>query len=65
MSQFVFYQISSIISGLFACSVAYFIILKLEKVRIIGITGGIATGKSTLTKMIKSNFKNFDIIDCD
>jgi dephospho-CoA kinase len=34
-------------------------------VRIIGVTGCIATGKSTLTKLIHQNYHKIDIIDCD
>lgn len=30
-----------------------------------GITGSIATGKSTLTRLIRDNYKEMDIIDCD
>ncbi len=37
----------------------------MEKVRVFGITGSIATGKSTLTKLIKNNFKEINLIDCD
>ncbi len=50
---------------LLPCILGLIITLKFEKVRILGITGGIATGKSTLTRLIKDNFKNIDIIDCD
>jgi dephospho-CoA kinase len=39
--------------------------MKFEKVRILGITGSIATGKSTLTRLIRDNYKDMDIIDCD
>lgn len=47
------------------CVVLLLISLKFEKVRIIGVTGGIATGKSTLTRLIRTNFQQIDIIDCD
>lgn len=37
---------------------------RLENVRIFGVTGGIASGKSTLIRMIKDNLM-VQIIDCD
>lgn len=37
---------------------------KLKNVRIIGLTGGIACGKSTLVNLMESNL-NIDLIDCD
>ena len=33
--------------------------------RIFGLTGGIATGKSTLVRLVKANLDNVTIIDCD
>lgn len=43
----------------------YFLSSRLECIRVIGLTGGIACGKSTLVRLIKSNLENVDIIDCD
>lgn len=42
----------------------YFATTRLEKVRVFGLTGGIATGKSTLIKLIKANL-DLAVIDCD
>lgn len=33
--------------------------------RIFGLTGGIATGKSTLVKLVRKNLEIVQIIDCD
>jgi dephospho-CoA kinase len=52
-------------SILLPSTAAAFLALKLQKVTIIGLTGCIASGKSTLTKLIASNYKDIDIIDCD
>ncbi len=39
---------------------------KIKKLRIIGLTGGIACGKSTLVKMMTDNIgSELAIIDCD
>jgi dephospho-CoA kinase len=43
----------------------FFVGRKLKNVRLIGLTGGIATGKSTLVKQIKKNLEKLKIIDCD
>lgn len=36
-----------------------------RNLQMIGLTGGIASGKSTVINIIKENFKNIGIIDCD
>lgn len=36
-----------------------------RNLQMIGLTGGIASGKSTVVQVIKENFKNIGIIDCD
>ncbi|OMJ87921.1 hypothetical protein SteCoe_10242 [Stentor coeruleus] len=36
-----------------------------RNLEMIGLTGGIASGKSTVINTIKENFKNIGIIDCD
>jgi dephospho-CoA kinase len=46
-------------------SICYFISKKLENVRIFGLTGGVATGKSMLLRMINSRLKNLEIINCE
>ena len=38
---------------------------RFETVRIFGLTGGIATGKSTLVRLVKANLDSVTIIDCD
>ena len=65
MANFVFKGIPPIVSLLLPCVISLAITLKFEKVRILGITGSIATGKSTLTRLIRDNYKDMDIIDCD
>jgi hypothetical protein len=41
-----------------------FVIIKCSKLQIIGLTGGIGCGKSTVSKMLNQDFR-FPIIDCD
>lgn len=65
MANFVFKGIPPMISLLLPCIISLAITIKFEKVRILGITGSIATGKSTLTRLIRDNYKDMDIIDCD
>lgn len=43
----------------------YLIGRKLKTIRIFGLTGGIATGKSTLVRMMEKNLAKLVIIDCD
>jgi dephospho-CoA kinase len=43
----------------------YLIGRKLKMIRIFGLTGGIATGKSTLVKMMMKNLPKLVLIDCD
>lgn len=51
---------------LFPCLLIYFIGKKLQKLRIFGLTGGIACGKSTLVKQMAGNIgSELAIIDCD
>jgi len=45
--------------------IIFFIGRRLQKVRIFGLTGGIATGKSTLGRQMKKNLPKLKIIDCD
>lgn len=65
MANFLFKGIPPMISLLLPCVISLVITMKFEKVRILGITGSIATGKSTLTRLIRDNYKDMDIIDCD
>lgn len=64
MAQTLFRPITPFFSTLLPCILMFFIGKKLEKVRILGLTGGIATGKSTLVRLIKANL-NTEVIDCD
>jgi dephospho-CoA kinase len=51
---------------LLPCLIIYFLGKKLQTVRIIGLTGGIACGKSTLVhKMTESLNDEIHVIDCD
>ena len=44
----------------------FFLGKKIQKIRIFGLTGGIACGKSTLVNLMESNIGNeLAIIDCD
>jgi dephospho-CoA kinase len=49
---------------LFPCIAIYFIGTKFKGVRIFGLTGGIACGKSTLVKQMTENLA-ISLIDCD
>ena len=60
----IFWDISPFLSTLLPAIGFYFLARYLENVRIFGLTGGIATGKSTLVKQIKDNLQ-ISIIDCD
>ncbi len=51
---------------LLPCLIIYFLGKKLQQVRIFGLTGGIASGKSTLVqKMVENLNDEIYIIDCD
>lgn len=65
MGNFVFKGLPPLLTLLLPCVLSLIITLKFEKVRVLGITGSIATGKSTLTRLIRDNYKDMDIIDCD
>lgn len=51
---------------LLPCLTIYFLGRKLQTVRIMGLTGGIASGKSTLVQKMKENLNDeIYVIDCD
>lgn len=63
-AQSVFQDVSPVFSTLAPCLLIYYLGTKLENVRIVGLTGGIATGKSTLVNAIEAKLK-LRMIDCD
>ena len=66
LANFVFKGINPLMTTLFPCLLIYFIGSRLQKLRIFGLTGGIACGKSTLVKQMVENIGNeLAIIDCD
>lgn len=65
LAQFVFRSISPFFSTLLPAIIIFLMSRRLENVRILGLTGGISTGKSTLVRLIKANLNNVTIIDCD
>lgn len=51
---------------LLPCLIIYFLGRKLQTVRIMGLTGGIASGKSTLVQKMKESLNDeIYVIDCD
>jgi dephospho-CoA kinase len=51
---------------LLPCLIMYFLGKKIQKVHIFGLTGGIASGKSTLVTMMKDSLGDvLHVIDCD
>ena len=60
----IFSDIHTLISTALPILSMYLIDLFLGKVLIIGLTGGIACGKSTLVNYLKQSYK-IKIIDCD
>lgn len=51
---------------LLPCLVIYFLGRKLQTVRVMGLTGGIASGKSTLVQKMKESLNDeIYVIDCD
>lgn len=59
-------ELNPFLTMLLPCLTIYFLGKKLQTVRILGLTGGIATGKSTLvSKMIESLNDEIYVIDCD
>lgn len=66
VAKFVFDRINPLFTTLAPCIMIYFIGKKLQKVRIFGLTGGIACGKSTLVQLMQENIgSELAIIDCD
>lgn len=66
MAKFVFTRLNPFLTMLLPCLIIYFLGKKLQTVRIIGLTGGIACGKSTLVhKMTESLNDEIHVIDCD
>lgn len=58
-----FRTISPFFTTILICVFIFFAVKRLENVRIFGLTGGTATGKSTLIKMISKNLKPLHVID--
>lgn len=66
MAKFVFSKINPLFTTLLPCILIYLVGHKLKKVRIFGLTGGIACGKSTLVQLMQENIgSELAIIDCD
>jgi hypothetical protein len=66
IAKFVFDKINPLFTTLIPCIIIYIIGQKLKKVRIFGLTGGIACGKSTLVQLMQDNIgSELAIIDCD
>jgi hypothetical protein len=65
-AKFVFESLNPFITMLLPCLTIFFLSKKLQHVRIFGLTGGIACGKSTLVeKMTESLNDEIYVIDCD
>lgn len=60
----IFDDMPALLTTLGPCLLMFIIGKKLKNVRIIGLTGGIACGKSTLVDLMVSNL-SIDVIDCD
>lgn len=61
-----FDSINPFLTTLLPCLVIYFLGRKIKSVRIFGLTGTIAAGKSTLIKMMQDSLHSeLHIIDCD
>lgn len=66
MAKFVFDRINPLFTTLAPCIMIYFLGQRMKKIRIFGLTGGIACGKSTLVRMMQDNIgSELAIIDCD
>ena len=66
MAKLVFTRIDPLFSTLLPCVMIFLVGLRMKKIRIFGLTGGIACGKSTLVKLMEQNLGDeLAIIDCD
>ena len=66
VAKFVFREVTPLLTTLMPCLAIYFLGEKMKKLRIFGLTGGIACGKSTLVKKMEEHLSSeFFIIDCD
>lgn len=65
-AKFLFVRVNSFITTLVPCLLIYFVGKQIQKVRIFGLTGGIASGKSTLVNMMADSLHDqLHVIDCD
>ena len=66
MAKYVFDEIHPALTTLLPCLAIYFIGSKIKSIRIFGLTGGIAAGKSTLVHSMTSHLEDeLVLIDCD
>jgi len=66
VTKFIFEEITPFLTTLVPCLIIYFVGTKLKQLRIFGLTGTIASGKSTLLKMMEDSLhEELFIIDCD
>jgi hypothetical protein len=66
VAKLLFPKINPLFSTLAPCLLIYLLSRKMQKVRIFGLTGGIACGKSTLVHLMEDSLGNeLAIIDCD
>jgi hypothetical protein len=65
VAKFIFIAIDPLLTTLIPCILMFLIGRKLKNVRIFGLTGGIATGKSTLANEMRRNLLKLHVIDCD
>jgi hypothetical protein len=65
LAKTIFYDINPFLTTLLPCIAIYLIGRKLKVIRIFGLTGGIATGKSTLVQMMIKNLPKLVVVDCD
>jgi hypothetical protein len=65
VAKFIFISIDPLLTTLIPCILMFLIGRKLKSVRIFGLTGGIATGKSTLATEMRRNLLKLHVVDCD
>jgi hypothetical protein len=65
LAKFFFVSIDALYTTLVPCILMFFVGRKLKNLRVFGLTGGIATGKSTLATEMRRNLSKLHVIDCD